>query len=60
MNVLDTESARLLTAVRSLLEQKGIVSTAEVQERMAITDSASQGRVRAWSPAPGSIRITAR
>jgi nitrile hydratase len=53
MNVLDTDGERLLLAVRSLLEQKGIVSTAEVQERMAVTDAASPGQgarmvARAW------------
>jgi nitrile hydratase len=53
MNILQTESPRLLAAVRALLEQKGIVSTAEVMERMAITDSASTGQgakmvARAW------------
>ncbi len=34
MNILETDGDRLLTAVRALLERKGIVSTAEVQERM--------------------------
>jgi hypothetical protein len=53
MNILETDSERLLTAVRALLEQKGIVSTAEVQERMAITDAASPGQgarmvAKAW------------
>src|ERR1700712_1158292 len=53
MNILETEGERLLTAVRGLLEQKGIVSTAEVQARMAITDAASPGQggrmvARAW------------
>ncbi len=31
MTILETDSDRLLRAVRGLLEQKGIVSTAEVQ-----------------------------
>jgi hypothetical protein len=53
MSILDTESDRLLRAVRGLLEQKGIVSTAEVEERMAVTDSASPGQgarmvAKAW------------
>jgi hypothetical protein len=53
MNILETESDRLLVAVRALLERKGIVSTAEVQERMAITDNASPGQgarmvAKAW------------
>jgi nitrile hydratase len=53
MNILETDSTRLLTAVRALLEQKGIVSTAEVEERMAITDKAEPGQgarmvAKAW------------
>ena len=53
MTILETDGDRLLTAVRVLLEQKGIVSTAEVQERMAITDAASPGQgarmvAKAW------------
>ncbi|WP_158929055.1 nitrile hydratase subunit alpha [Acidisphaera sp. S103] len=53
MNILETDGERLLVAVRTLLERKGIVSTAEVMERMAITDAASPGQgarmvARAW------------
>lgn len=53
MNILETNGERLLAAVRTLLENKGIVSTAEVQERMAITDAASPGQgarmvAKAW------------
>lgn len=53
MNILEIDSDRLLRAMRALLEQKGVVSTAEVQERMAITDAASLGQgarmvARAW------------
>jgi hypothetical protein len=53
MNILETDSVRLLAAVRGLLAQKGIISTAEVMERMAITDAASPGQgarmvARAW------------
>ncbi|WP_428491551.1 nitrile hydratase subunit alpha [Rhodopila sp.] len=53
MNILDTDSDRLLLAVRSLLENKGIVSTEEVRQRMAATDAASPGQgarmvARAW------------
>jgi hypothetical protein len=53
MSILDTDSDRLLRAVRGLLEQKGIVSTAEVEERMAVTDAASPGQgarmvAKAW------------
>jgi hypothetical protein len=54
MNILETEGERLLTAVRSVLERKGIVSTAEVMERMAVTDAASPGQgarmvAKAWT-----------
>jgi hypothetical protein len=53
MNILETDGDRLLAAVRGLLERKGIVSTAEVQERMAITDAANPGQgarmvAKAW------------
>lgn len=54
MNVTEADGERLLAAVRSLLEQKGIVSTAEVRERIEVTDSASPGQgarmiARAWT-----------
>jgi hypothetical protein len=54
MNILETESERLLAAVRGLLAQKGIASTAEIQERIAITDQASPGQgarmvAKAWT-----------
>ena len=53
MNILETDGARLLTALRSLLEQKGIVSTAELQERITSTDRAEPGQgarmvAKAW------------
>jgi nitrile hydratase len=53
MNVLEADSGKLLAAVTSLLAAKGIVSQAEIDERMAITDSASPGQgarmvARAW------------
>jgi Nitrile hydratase, alpha chain len=48
MNILETDGDRLLTAVRALLEQ-----TAEVRERIAITDAANPGQgarmvAKAW------------
>jgi len=54
MNILETESERLLMAVRTLLEQKSIVSTAEVRERIVATDRASPGQgarmvAKAWT-----------
>jgi len=53
MNVLETDSDRLLAAVRAVLEQKGIIAPAEIQERIAATDAASPGQgarmvARAW------------
>jgi hypothetical protein len=53
MNILEADGERLLRAVRSLLEGKGIVSTEEVRERIAVTDAASPGQgarmvARAW------------
>jgi hypothetical protein len=53
MNILETDGERLLRAVRTLLEQKSIVSTTEIQERIAVTDAASPGQgarmvARAW------------
>jgi nitrile hydratase len=53
MTILEADIDRLLAAVRSLLERKGLVSTAEVQERIAITDAANPGQgarmvAKAW------------
>jgi nitrile hydratase len=54
MNVLEEPGDRLLTAVRSLLAQKGIVSAEEIAARVASTDTASPERgaamvARAWT-----------
>jgi nitrile hydratase len=51
--ILETDSGHLLRAVRALLEDKGLVTTAEIEERIAVTDSASPGQgakmvARAW------------
>jgi hypothetical protein len=53
MNILETDGERLLTAVRVLLERKGIVSATEIKQRMAFTDAASPGQgarmvAKAW------------
>jgi nitrile hydratase len=50
----ETDGAILLAAVRKLLADKGIASTAEIAERVAITDRASPGQgarmvARAWT-----------
>jgi nitrile hydratase len=54
MNMLETESEKLLVAVRELLTEKGITSPAEIAERIAITERANPGQgarmvARAWS-----------
>jgi nitrile hydratase len=53
MNILETESTRLLKAVRGLLEQKGLITPEELQARMESTDRANPGQgarmvARAW------------
>ncbi|HVY17308.1 MAG TPA: nitrile hydratase subunit alpha [Rhodopila sp.] len=52
--ILETDGPRLLRAVRALLEQKGLVNTQELQERLALTDSANPGQgarmvAKAWT-----------
>ncbi len=54
MAVLETESPRLLAAVRGLLAAKGIAGPAEIAERIAATDAASPALgaamvARAWT-----------
>jgi hypothetical protein len=54
MNLLETDSDKLLNAVRSLLNAKGIASAAEIAERIAITDRANPGQgarmvAKAWT-----------
>ncbi len=53
LTLLQTDSGRLLTAIKTLLEAKGIASAAEVADRVAATDNASPGQgarmvARAW------------
>jgi nitrile hydratase len=53
MNILESDGDRLLAAVRAVLERKGLVSTAEVHEQIAITDAANPGQgarmvAKAW------------
>ncbi len=52
--ILETDGERLLVAVRNLLEAKGLVTTAEITERRAITDAANPGQgarmvAKAWT-----------
>jgi nitrile hydratase len=54
MNLLEADSEKLLTAVRDLLSAKGLVSNAEIAERIAITDAANPGQgarmvAKAWT-----------
>ena len=54
MNILETDGEKLLAAVRNLLAAKGIASSAEIAERIAITDSANPGQgarmvAKAWT-----------
>ncbi len=54
MNILETPSDKLLTALRDLLASKALVSQAEIAERIAITDAASPAQgarmvARAWT-----------
>jgi len=54
MNILETESDRLLDAVRSLLSAKGIAAPDEIAERIRITDGGSPAQgarmvAKAWT-----------
>ena len=54
MNLLESDSDKLLNAVRTLLNAKGIASAAEIAERIAITDQANPGQgarmvAKAWT-----------
>jgi nitrile hydratase len=44
MNILETDGERLLAAVRVLLAEKGIATTPEIEEQVAVTDRASPGQ----------------
>jgi nitrile hydratase len=54
MDLLETDGETLLTAVRSLLARKGVVTPNEIAERRAATDHASPGQgarmvAKAWT-----------
>ena len=54
MNILETDSDRLLDAVRTLLTAKGIMTTEDIAERIRITDGGSPAQgarmvARAWT-----------
>jgi nitrile hydratase len=54
MNILETDGEKLLAAVRDLLATKGLVSNAEIAERIAVTDAANPGQgarmvAKAWT-----------
>jgi nitrile hydratase len=63
MNILETDSEKLLAAVRDLLAAKGVASSAEIAERIAITDAANPGQgarmvAKAWTdPAYRSLML---
>ena len=63
MNILETESEKLLAAVRDLLAAKGIASGAEIAQQIAITDAANPGQgarmvAKAWTdPASRSLML---
>jgi len=64
MNILETESDRLLTAVRALLTGKGILTTEEIAERIAVTDKGSPAQgarmvARAWTDPAFRARMLA-
>jgi hypothetical protein len=53
VSLIETDGERLLEALRTVLGRKGIASTAEIAERIAITEKASPGQgaamvARAW------------
>ncbi len=52
-DILETGGEQLLAALRHVLEGKGIATTDEIQERMAVTDAANPGQgarmvAKAW------------
>ncbi|HEX5326833.1 MAG TPA: nitrile hydratase subunit alpha [Acetobacteraceae bacterium] len=54
MNILETDSERLLTALRGVLIEKGVTTPAELAARLALTDEASPAQgarvvARAWT-----------
>ena len=62
-NILETDGERLLVAVRNLLEAKGLLTTAELAERRAITDAANPGQgarmvAKAWTDPARTERRT--
>ena len=63
-NILETDGERLLVAVRNLLEAKGLLTTAELAERRAITDAANPGQgarmvAKAWTdPAYRAVMLS--
>jgi hypothetical protein len=60
--LLEADGPRLLAAVRAVLEAKGIATTKEIAERIAITDAGSPARgaqmvARAWVDAAFRARM---
>jgi hypothetical protein len=62
MNILETDGEKLLSALRDLLAAKGLVSSAEIAERIAITDAANPGQgarmvAKAWTDPAYRVRM---
>lgn len=54
MKIIEADGERLLAAIRELLSAKGVVSDAEIAERIALTDAANPGQgarmvAKAWT-----------
>ena len=64
MTILEADSEKLLRAIRSLLDAKGITSQAEIEQRITVTDAASPGQgarmvAKAWTdPAYRTLMLT--
>lgn len=64
MNVLETDPAKLLAAVTDILAGKGILTAAELADRIAVTDGASPELgarmvARAWTDPDYRVRLVA-
>lgn len=64
MTILEADGEKLLRAIRSVLDAKGITSQAEIEQRITVTDAASPGQgarmvAKAWTdPAYCTLVLT--
>lgn len=64
MTILEADGEKLLRAIRSVLDAKGITSQAEIEQRITVTDAASPGQgarmvAKAWTdPAYRTLVLT--